>query len=226
MRHNRDVDASTWPLFGLRLRLEDIELRLPTDPDVERLIALARAGIHDPGVMPFQVAWTDRPSPGFERQAAQFHWRARAEWRPEKWVLPLMVSVAGEPVGVQDIRADNFAALRVVETGSWLGRDHQGRGIGTRMRLAVLHLAFDRLGAMAAESGAFDDNPASQRASRSIGYVENGWTLQAPAALRDRSGSVAISASTGRRHRRLGSLPDHARRQPRSARARGADPST
>ena len=64
-------------------------------------------------------------------------------------------------IGQQDIDADGFAVRRVVSTGSWLGRDHQGRGAGKEMRAAVLHLAFAELGAERAETAAFADNPAS-----------------------------------------------------------------
>jgi RimJ/RimL family protein N-acetyltransferase len=50
-------------------------------------------------------------------------------------------------VGVQELWAENFAELRKVATGSWLGLKHQGQGIGIEMRSAVLHLAFACLGA-------------------------------------------------------------------------------
>jgi RimJ/RimL family protein N-acetyltransferase len=42
------------------------------------------------------------------------------------------------------------------------------------MRSAILHLAFDGLGAREALSGAFFDNESSLATSRSIGYVFNG----------------------------------------------------
>jgi RimJ/RimL family protein N-acetyltransferase len=73
-----------------------------------------------------------------------------------------------------------FSALRTVETGSWLGRAHQGQGLGKEMRAAILHLAFDALGAAEAYSGAFEDNAASLGTSRALGYADNGrhWELQ------------------------------------------------
>ena len=73
--------------------------------------------------------------------------------------------------------AKDFPALRTVSTGSWLGREYQGRGLGKEMRSAILHLAFAGLGAAEAYSGAFDDNEASLATSRSLGYVENGHEL-------------------------------------------------
>ena len=47
------------PLFGLRIRTPRLELRLPTESELNELYELAAAGIHPPGEMPFGVAWTD-----------------------------------------------------------------------------------------------------------------------------------------------------------------------
>jgi RimJ/RimL family protein N-acetyltransferase len=55
-----------------------------------------------------------------------------------------------------------------------VGRAFQGGGIGTEMREAMLHFAFEGLGALAANSGAYDDNAASNRVSRKAGYEPNG----------------------------------------------------
>ena len=91
----------------------------------------------------------------------------------------------GKPVGVQDLGAVHFRAVRSVETGSWLGRAHQGQGLGREMREAILHLAFAGLGAEEALSGAFEDNVASLATSRAVGYEENG---EARGHRRDGSG--------------------------------------
>lgn len=64
--------------------------------------------------------------------------------------------------------------LREVGTGSWLGRQYQGQGIGTAIRAAVLALAFDRLGAQFATSAAYPHNAASLAVSRKLGYVRDG----------------------------------------------------
>ena len=84
------------------------------------------------------------------------------------------------PVGSQSIGGTEFAIHRTVDTGSWLGRAYQGRGLGKEMRAAVLGFAFDGLGALAAETSAFLDNAASNAVSRSLGYVENGVGTLAP----------------------------------------------
>jgi RimJ/RimL family protein N-acetyltransferase len=163
-----------WPLYDLRLRTPSLELRLPDEDELIALCRVAKAGVHDPDFMPFTVAWTDQPSPEFERGFIQFHWRTRAEWTPQKWRLELAVFHDGEPIGTQGIGADDFAVLREPGTGSWLGQRFQGRGFGKQMRAAVLQLAFAELGAVAARSGAYRDNAASLAVSRALGYEENG----------------------------------------------------
>lgn len=49
--------------------------------------------------------------------------------------------------------ATDFPTLRTAGTGSWLGRSYQGKGLGTEMRAAILHLLFSGLDAVAATSG-------------------------------------------------------------------------
>ena len=171
---------TAWPLFRLRLRSEHLVLRLPTDDDLPAFIDLALAGIHPPDEMPFGVAWSVVPSPEFERGFVQHHWGLRATWKPEAWTLNLMAEIEGRPVGTQSIGAVDFAIHRTVDTGSWLGRAFQGRGLGKEMRSAVLTLAFDGLGARVAESSAFPDNLASSGVSRALGYRDNGIGALAP----------------------------------------------
>jgi RimJ/RimL family protein N-acetyltransferase len=166
--------GSFWPLFDLVVRTPRLELRLPREAEFAALIALADAGIHDPDTMPFFVPWTDLEPELRARETAKWLWGHRANWSPDKWTFTATVFVDGDPVGVQDVGAANFRAVRSVETGSWLGRAHQGRGIGREMREAILHLAFAGLDAQEALSGAFEDNVASLATSRAVGYEENG----------------------------------------------------
>jgi RimJ/RimL family protein N-acetyltransferase len=168
------MDHAWWPLPGLRLRTPRLELRLPTETDLMALAELAAGDVHDPAVQPFMVAWTDKPRDERARGAMQYHWRQWAAWTPADWTLELAVISAGTVVGVQSVAAGEFAVLREVHTGSWLGMAHQGKGIGTEMRAAVLHLAFAGLGAQQARSDAFDDNPASLAVSRKLGYSDDG----------------------------------------------------
>jgi RimJ/RimL family protein N-acetyltransferase len=171
---------AAWPLFGLRIRSANLVLRLPLDVELPGLLELARGGIHPPDEMPFGVAWTDAAGTDFDRGFLQHHWKWRASWRPEEWSLNLMVEWEGRPVGAQTISGEDFAIHRVVDSGSWLGLEFQGRGFGKEMRSAVLSFAFDGLGARAATSSAFLDNAASNAVSRSLGYAEDGRGALAP----------------------------------------------
>lgn len=169
-----------WPLFGLRIRTERLELRMPTDPDLFELVRVAREGVHDPGEMPFLEPWTETPSPDFEHGFLQYHWSTRASWRPEGWRLELAVAAEGRLAGAQAISADGFAEHRAISTGSWLGIGFHGRGYGKEMRSAVLAFAFDYLGADWVSSAAFADNGASIAISRALGYEEVGIEHVAP----------------------------------------------
>lgn len=168
------MTLKNWPLAKLRVRTSRVELVYPDDATLDALADLGASGIHDPSTMPFSMPWTDVPPPQQQRNTLQFFWRQRAELRPDSWSLPLAALVDGDLVGMQDVHATDFAIVRSVGTGSWLGRAYQGQGIGTEMRAAMLHLAFAGLGAVEATSGAFDDNPASLAVSRKLGYEKVG----------------------------------------------------
>lgn len=174
------MSDSLWPLFELSIRTPRLELRLPSDDDLMTIARLGARGVHDPEVMPFRFPWTDAPSPARERSTLQFHWRVRAAWTTDDWHLPLAVWCDGVIVGQQDVLARDFANVRTVETGSWLGRAHQGKGIGKEMRIAILHLAFLGLGARRAETGAYEFNAASLGVTSSLGYEPNGDAVFAP----------------------------------------------
>lgn len=175
------VTHPLWPLFDLRLTTGDLELRVPREEELPAFAAIVERGIHPPDEMPFGIAWTDMPTP--QRNLESFRWwtSARAGFSPERWTLTLGVWEGGMPVGFQDLRSgDGFLVYRTVSTGSWLGQEFQGRGIGKRMRQAVLALAFDHLGARFAETEAFIDNPASNKVSLAVGYQPNGFGELSP----------------------------------------------
>ncbi|RXZ44694.1 GNAT family N-acetyltransferase [Agromyces binzhouensis] len=166
--------VDVWPLFGLTLRTPRLELRLVRDADIAALADAAVRGIHDPAVMPFAHPWTDQPPEVVRRELARHVWRERVGTTPDGWTLLFAVLEDGVPIGIQDVRAAQFAILRTVSTGSWLTASRQGLGLGIEMRAAVLGFCFDHLGAEVAESGALDWNGASLGVSRHLGYAENG----------------------------------------------------
>ena len=116
-------------------------------------------------------------------------WKNRARTAADDWALSLALFRNGEVVGEQQISAKDFQVTRSGRTGSWLGLRHHGHGIGTRMRLMALHLAFEGFDAVEMISEAHDDNPASNAVSRRIGYAANGSRITA------REGHAAIENS-------------------------------
>jgi RimJ/RimL family protein N-acetyltransferase/predicted GNAT family acetyltransferase len=165
------------PLTRLRLRTPRLELRLATVAELRRLYAIAEAGIHDADSMPFGVAWTDHLE---EESFLAHHALALESGTPAEWTINLVAFHDGEPIGSQALRATSFGETRTVDTGSWLGRAWQGRGLGTEMRSAALTFAFDHLGARRATSGAIAGNPQSLGVSRKLGYAEVGSHLVSP----------------------------------------------
>jgi RimJ/RimL family protein N-acetyltransferase/predicted GNAT family acetyltransferase len=165
------------PLTRLRVRTPRLELRLGTDTELRQLGRVAMAGIHDPDVMPFEFPWTDDVS---EESVLDFHRERLRAFTPEDWSLGLVVFYRGRPIGIQSLDANRFAETRRVTTGSWLGQEWQGQGLGTEMRAAVLQLAFGGLAADVAVSGAIAGNPPSLGVSRKLGYEVVGAHLVSP----------------------------------------------
>lgn len=168
-----------WPLWGLELRTPRLTLRPDDDAGLAELTAEALRGVHPPEEMPFLAPWTDAEPADLVRNTMKFHWSARAASQPDHWTVNFLVRYEGKVIGNQGMEAKDFAVVRSVETGSWIGRRFQGQGLGTEMRAAVLMFAFDHLGATAARSGAFADNKASHRVSRKLGYAEDGTQVYA-----------------------------------------------
>jgi RimJ/RimL family protein N-acetyltransferase len=163
-----------WPLAALRVRSGDLELRYMDDADVHALALLAADGVHAPDAMPFTVPWTRGTPVEVARSILTYQWGARASASPVKWNLELAVVRDGEVLGSQSLSAHDFPVTRTAETGSWLGLRHHGQGIGTRMRLMILHLFFEGFDGLRATTSAFDDSTASLGVTRRIGYAENG----------------------------------------------------
>ncbi|MFF1834624.1 GNAT family N-acetyltransferase [Streptomyces sp. NPDC058231] len=173
------MDPRHWPLYGLRIRTPRLELRLPDLELLDDLATVAADGVHAPDSMPFTVPWTDGTPAARGRAVYQHVLSTVADWSVRNWVLSLAVLHEGKVVGRQDVMARDFAVTGEVNTGSWLGLAHQGQGIGTEMRAAVLHLAFAGLGARSATSSAMTDNPRSIGVSRRLGYLPDGLEVAA-----------------------------------------------
>jgi len=168
------------PLTRLRLRTPRLELRLATVAELRRLFDVAAAGIHDPAIMPFAVAWTDNLD---EDEFIAYHLSRLEDAKANAWELALVVFLGDQPIGVQSIENIDFQRTGALVTGSWLGQAYQGQGYGTEMRNAALTFMFEKLGADEARSGAIDGNPASLAVSRKLGYVQVGISTASPRGL-------------------------------------------
>lgn len=163
------------PQFRLRLTTPRLELRVPDERDLCALAELvADQGIHAPDASPFQGGWSNALPQVVAGRVLQYLWKGLALSRPDYWNLGLAVFLDGRPIGVQGLQARNFPVLREVASESWLARGHQGRGLGTEMRAAALHLAFTGLGARHATSAVFEDNSAALGVNKKLGYQADG----------------------------------------------------
>lgn len=93
-------------------------------------------------------------------------WRSLGTWSPRSWRLDFAVEYQEAVVGIQSL-------------GSWLVPGHAVTVSALAMRTAVLGLAFDDLGALAAVTSARADSAASLGVSRHLGYQDNGVSLNA-----------------------------------------------
>lgn len=166
----------SYPLLDVRVSTPVLELRGATDELLDELAEVVRAGKTHAEPPPY-----DDPMSLYEEDPdlrvttwLRAIWRRRGTVEADFWRLYLVVVVDGQPVGEQTVTGTSFRALGTVTTFSWLSTDLRGRGLGREMREAVLHLAFDGLGAREAVSDAFVDNAGSNAISRHLGYEPNG----------------------------------------------------
>lgn len=164
------VLSDYWPFAGLRLATSRLTLRYPTEHELALLAGVAARGVHLPDERPYLTPWTEGTADERAVHVLTQHWSRRGDWTPQDWALELGVFADHQPVGMVALRGRDFAALKEVRTESWLGLEFQRRGLGTEARAAVLHVAFQGLGAESAVSEVFQDNAASQGVSRKLGY--------------------------------------------------------
>lgn len=163
-----------WPPLGLHITSGPLELRGIGEPEVLALLDVVRGGIHAEDAMPFYFPWTLAPTEDLPLNYIQWWAGQVSTFSRDAWALDLAVVWEGEIVGCQGVATRDFLTLRYGETGSWLGRRFQGRGIGTAMRQAWCAFLFDHLDFDFITSAAFTDNPASLRVSEKVGYLPDG----------------------------------------------------
>lgn len=159
-----------FPPFALSIACGPLSMAVLRDDDIPGIVDLQLAGIHDPGFLPFYEPWSLAPAEELPLNVARYYWQQRAEVTAERFALQFVVRHRDTIVGMQDVMARHFVKTRVLRTGSWLGRAHQGRGLGTLMRQVACILGFDHLGADFMESEFIVGNEASKRVSEKLGY--------------------------------------------------------
>jgi RimJ/RimL family protein N-acetyltransferase len=179
------TDVDIWPLLGVRLSVSDVELSAIDDSTALDLGRLAASGIHG-DAQPFQRPWTRGTPLEVARNVYTYQSGLRSRCGPEQWALEFAARLDGTLIGVQALEAEDFPTTRSAASGSWLGRDWQGRGIGTLLRIAILSFAFDGLGANEVRTAAWADNAASNAVTRKLGYEPNGEQVL------DREGSATV----------------------------------
>ncbi|MDQ3030005.1 MAG: GNAT family N-acetyltransferase [Actinomycetota bacterium] len=168
------MSSPWWPLADLRLTTPEVELRPLCEADLPELVAILPDDLEqDPEAVRYDV---DRHTQR-DITMVQGYWGSRGGWRPDAWNLMFAVRFGGRLIGAQSLEAQDFAALRVVDSWSFLATDSRGRGLGKQMRRAVLALAFGPLAAESAVTSAWHDNHASLGVSRSLGYRDNGVSV-------------------------------------------------
>ena len=170
------MSRSHWPLLDLRITVGDLELRPLVEADLAEVVRVLPADLElNPHATRFAV-------PEDVHRAVVVHmeyWRSYGTWTVDAWRFHLAVRRGGELLGLQELEGNDFPTLRTVDTSSWLVPEVRGTGVGKAMRRAVLSLAFDHLGALAAITSAWHDNHASLGVSRSLSYRPNGESFMA-----------------------------------------------
>jgi RimJ/RimL family protein N-acetyltransferase len=179
------TDVDIWPLLGVSITVSDVELSAIDDRTALDLGRLAAAGIHGDS-LPFSRPWTRGSEVEVARNVFRRQSDIRASFRPEAWSLEFAARLDHTLIGLQGLEAQDFATARSAESSSWLGRNWQGRGIGTLLRVAVLTFAFEGLGAQEVTTRAWADNIPSNAVTRKLGYKPNGESVH------DREGVATV----------------------------------
>jgi RimJ/RimL family protein N-acetyltransferase len=123
-----------WPVFDLRLRTADLELRPMTEGDLTQLADELPDDLEqDPASTTYDVA-DARVRRGII--VHQGYWKHYGSWRPEAWRLNFVVRQDGRLIGVQELEGNDFLLLRIVDTSSYLVASARGQGLGKRIRPA------------------------------------------------------------------------------------------
>lgn len=112
------MSSPWWPLWDVRLRTGDLELRPMTEADL-RLVA---------GLLPDDVELDPHATryPGLDERTwrgtvvHQEYARSTGTWSPDGWQVFFVVREGPEVLGLQGLEGPDFRTLRTVDTSSWL----------------------------------------------------------------------------------------------------------
>ncbi len=169
----RTVLAEIWPFYGLIVKTERLEMRVPLEGELVELAKVARV-IQPEGEQPYQWPWMYEPSPKMELELFRQCRKNFVHWDRDDWKFELGVFLDGKPIGIQTLLARNFKITKRVEHGAWLGLEYHSQGYGTEARIAMLELVFERMGALEAHSDYLEGNKKSAGVSYKLGFVDNG----------------------------------------------------
>ncbi|WP_152346220.1 GNAT family N-acetyltransferase [Brevibacterium sp. CFH 10365] len=171
-----------YPPLQIRVKTPRLELVGADDEKLAALAPLVREGkvFAEPAPYDDPMSFYESDPDVRVSKWLQSVWRGRGRFGPAEFRLGFAVLVDGQAVGMQDLIAEKFDTCGTVLSFSWLSTDVRGRGLGTEMRSAMLHLAFAGLDAREAGSDAFIDNIGSNRVSEALGYARNGveWDIR------------------------------------------------
>lgn len=166
--------AALYPQFGLRAAHAGTVLVAPTDEELLELaeIVAEPGGVVEPGREGELLGWPDDTGPVAARRFLEWAWRLREGPTAARWRVPLAVLDGGRALGLAVLAHELDDPAGTVRTSSWLARAEQGRGLGRRIRLMMLELAFAHLGMARAVTGSAEGNVASRRVTARCGYRE------------------------------------------------------
>ncbi len=166
--------AAIYPQFGLQVAHAGLVLVPPTDVELLELAPIVGepGGIVEPGREGAFLGWDDPSGADPVDRFLRGHWRLRERPVPQQWRAPFAVVLGGRAIGMVMLAHEAGTDRGTVSTWSWLARAEQGHGIGRRVRLMLLELAFVHLGATRATTSANEHNTASRRVSHRCGYRE------------------------------------------------------
>ena len=110
---------------------------------------------------------------------------------PAEWVWA--VTLRGSDALVGSIGLTPEEGADTAELGYWLSPAHWHQGITTEAARAVVSFGFERLGLPVITSGYFEDNPASGRVLRKLGFVEAGRAMRPCLAVGNEVPSIRMA---------------------------------